>query len=154
MTEKEIPMPATSQPAKYVHFSDKMTESLMNINKVIQDNKATLDSIQDMAVELTRAIRSLEMAAIKYIKMADKVLDTIVPILKGLPIVGKEVIEFATDAQALAEKIVKTCEMAEKVLPGVEAGLTSADMVKLKASTGDVQQLTKSLQALMPATAK
>jgi hypothetical protein len=67
MAEKEMHMPATSQPVKYVHFSDKMTE---------------------------------------------------------------------------------------KVLPGVEAGLTSADMVKLKASTGDVQKLTKFLQALLPATAK
>jgi hypothetical protein len=147
-------MPTNAQSTIYVHFSDKMTESLMNINKVIQDNKATLDSIQDMAVELTRAIRSMESAAIKYIRMADKVLETIVPLLKGLPIVGKEVLEFATAAQALAEKIVSACEMAKKVLPGVEAGLTTADMVKLKTSTGDVQQLTRSLQALMPASSK
>ena len=147
-------MPAQALPAKYVHFSDKMTESLMNINKVIQDNRSTLDSIQDMAVELTRAIRSLEAAAIKYVKMADQVLETLVPFLKGLPIVGKEVMEFATEAQAMAKKITTACEMAEKVLPGVEAGLTTADMNKLKASTGDVQQLTKSLQGLIPATAK
>jgi hypothetical protein len=143
-----------AQPATYVHFSDKMTESLMNINKVVQDNKSTLDSIQDMAVELTRAISSLEAAAFKYVKMADQVLETIVPLLKGLPIVGKEVLEFATDAQAMAQKIVTACEMAEKVLPGVEAGLTTADMIKLKTSTGDVQQLTQSLQALIPATSK
>ena len=141
-------MPAL-QAARYVHFSDKMTESLMNINKVVQDNRKTLDSIQDMAVELTRAIRSLEAVAIKYVKMADKILDTIVPILKGLPIVGKEVLEFAADAQALANKIVTACELAEKVLPGVEAGLTTADMNKLQSSTGQVQQLTNSLQSLM-----
>jgi hypothetical protein len=131
-----------------------MTESLMNINKVVQDNRKTLDSIQDMAVELTRAIRSLEAVAIKYVKMADKILDTIVPILKGLPIVGKEVLEFAADAQALANKIVTACELAEKVLPGVEAGLTTADMNKLQSSTGQVQQLTNSLQSLMAAGKK
>ncbi|KAF0107913.1 MAG: hypothetical protein FD146_1211 [Anaerolineaceae bacterium] len=148
-------MPATAQApaAKYVHFSDKMTESLMNINKVVQENKKTLDSIQDMAVELTRAIRSLEAVAIKYVKMADKALSAILPILKNLPIVGKDVLEFASDAQALAKKIVTACELAEKVLPGVEAGLTTADMNKLQASTGQVQQLTKSLQGLIPATA-
>ncbi len=145
-------MPAAAQPAKYVHFSDKMTESLMNINKVIQDNKATLDSIQDMAVELTRAIRSLEAAAIKYIKMADDILENIVPIMKSLPIVPDKITDIAEDALAFAKKIAAACEMAEKVLPGVEAGLTTADMVKLKTSTGDVQKLTKSLQALMPAT--
>jgi len=146
-------MPAL-QAARYIHFSDKMTESLMNINKVVQDNRKTLDSIQDMAVELTRAIRSLEAVAIKYVKMADKILDTIVPILKGLPIVGKEVLEFAADAQALANKIVTACELAEKVLPGVEAGLTTADMNKLQSSTGQVQQLTNSLQGLMAAGKK
>ncbi len=138
----------------YVHFSDKMTQSLMNINKVIQDNRSTLDSIQDMSVELTRAIQSMEAAAIKYVKMVDKVLDTIVPILKGLPFVGKEVLGFAAEAQELANKLVAACEMAEKVLPGVEAGLTNADMARLQSSTGDVKRLTASLQGLMPATAR
>jgi hypothetical protein len=148
-----MPVTAQAPAAKYVHFSDRMTESLMNINKVVQENKTTLDSIQDMAVELTRAIRALEAAAIKYIKMADKVLETIVPVLKNLPIVGKEVLEFASEAQALAKKIVTACELAERVLPGVEAGLTTADMNKLQTSTGQVQLLTKSLQGLIPAAA-
>jgi hypothetical protein len=143
-------MPATAQPVKYVHFSEKMTETLMNINKVIQDNKSTLDSIQDMAVELTRAIRSLELVAIKYIKMADDILENIVPIMKKLPIVPDKITDFAEDALVLAKKIVTACEMAEKVLPGVEAGLTTADMVKLKTSTSDVQKLTQSLQSLIP----
>lgn len=145
---------ATAKPVKYVHFSDRMTESLMNINRTIQDNKKTLDSIQDMAVELTRAIRSLETVAIKYVRMADKVLSTVVPLISKLPIVGKEVLEFANDAQALAKKIVTSCELAEKVLPGVEAGLTTADMNKLQSSTGQVQQLTNSLQGLLAAGKK
>lgn len=147
-------MPSTPAPAKYVHFSDRMTESLMNINKVIQDNKSTLDSIQDMAVELTRAIRALETAAVKYIRMADQFLESALPIIKGIPFLSNnKVLDFATEAQGMARKILTACEMAEKVLPGVEAGLTTADMVKLKSSTGDVQKLTKSLQGLMPATA-
>lgn len=144
-------MSPTTQSTTYVHFSDRITESLMNINKVVQENKKTLDAIQDMAVELTRAIRSLEAVAVKYVRMADRVLETIVPLLKNLPIVGKEVLGFAAEAQALAKKILTACELAERVLPGVEAGLTTADMNKLQASTGQVQQLTKSLQGLIPA---
>jgi hypothetical protein len=70
-----------------------MTEELMNINRVIQDNKKTLDSIQEMASEL-----------------------------------------------------------ADKALPGVEAGLTTADMTKLHPSTGEVQKLTRTLQDLLTAT--
>ena len=84
--------PKGKAPAgQYVHFSDKMTESLMNINRVIEDNKSTLDSIQDMAVELTRAIRSLQAAVMKYVGMADDILATIVPIIEGLPIVPDKV---------------------------------------------------------------
>ncbi len=140
-------MPAQS----YVHFSDKMTESLMNINKVINDNKSTLDSIQDMAVELTRAIRSLQAVVMKYVDLADDILGTIVPLMEGLPIVPDKVKGFAKDALALSKKINEACQMAEKVLPGVETGLTTADMSKLQASTGQVASLTKSLQAILPA---
>jgi hypothetical protein len=149
--KKEISMPAAVQPAKYVHFSDRMTESLMNINKVVQDNKKTLDSIQDMAIELTRAIRALETAAIKYIRMADEVLASALPIIKTVPFLSNnKILSFITDAQAMAKKILTACDLAEKVLPGVEAGLTTADMNKLQASTSEVQKLTKSLQGLMP----
>ena len=43
---------AKKSSKNYVHFSDKMTEALQNINNVIVDNRSTLDSIQDMAGEL------------------------------------------------------------------------------------------------------
>jgi hypothetical protein len=147
---KPTPMPAQ----KYVHFSDKMTESLMNINKVINDNRSTLDSIQDMAVELTRAIRSLQAVVMKYVSMADHILDTIVPIMEGLPIVPDKIKEFAKDALALSQKITAASELATRVLPGVEAGLKTADMGKLQASTGQVASLTKALQAMVPAGGK
>jgi len=147
---KPTPMPAQ----KYVHFSDKMTESLMNINKVINDNRSTLDSIQDMAVELTRAIRSLQAVVMKCVGMADHILDTIVPIMEGLPIVLDKIKEFAKDALALSQKITAASELATSVLPGLEAGLTTADMGKLQASTGQVASLTKALQAMVPASGK
>lgn len=145
---------AGQRAAAYVHFSDKMTESLMNINRVIQENKSTLDSIQDMAIELTRAIRSLQAVAMKYVGLADNILTTVVPLIENLPIVPARVKEFAKDALDLAKKINAASELAEKVLPGVEAGLTSADMGKLQASTGEVARLTSALQAMLPAGAK
>ncbi len=143
-----------AETKKYVHFSDKMTESLMNINKVIQENKSTLDSVQDMAVELTRAIRSLETVAVRYIKIIDSILDAALPVMKTVPIFGEKVLNFVTEAQALSDKLMATCQLAETVLPNVEAGLSSADMTQLKSSTGDVQKLTKSFQLLIPAATK
>ena len=77
----------------YVHFSDKMTDALMNINKVIVDNRSTLDSIQDMAVELTRSVQTLEKASVKYIRMVDGVLENLLPIIKNIPLVPKGIVE-------------------------------------------------------------
>jgi hypothetical protein len=91
---------------------------------------------------------------IKYVGMADHILDTIVPIMEGLPLVPDKIKEFAKDALALSQKITAASELAARVLPGVEAGLTTADMGKLQASTGQVASLTKALQAMLPAGGK
>ncbi len=140
-----------ASPAGYVHFSDRMTGALENIGKVIDENKSTLDSIQDMAVELTRTVRTLRAVVMKYVDMADNVLETIVPIMENLPIVPASVKEFAKDALALSKKISAASELAEKVLPGVEASLTKADISGLQTSTGDVAKLTKALSEILPA---
>jgi hypothetical protein len=133
----------------YVHFSDKMTEALQNINKVIVDNRSTLDSIQDMAVELTRSVQVLEKAAVKYIRMVDGVLEQAIPVMKNIPLVPKKILALAVKIEATTTKFLAACELAEKVLPGVEEGLTTANMTKLQASTVDVQRLTTSLQSLV-----
>jgi len=141
---------AVAKPAagNYVHFSDKMTSALMNINDVIEDNKGTLDSIQDMALQLTRTVIVLRTVVMKYVGMVDNILETAVPIMEKLPIFPENVKEFARDALALAKKISTASEMAEKVLPGVEASLMTADVTKLQTSSGDVANLTKALQEI------
>jgi len=141
---------AAAKPAagNYVHFSDKMTSALMNINDVIEDNKGTLDSIQDMALQLTRTVIVLRTVVMKYVGMVDNILETAVPIMEKLPIFPENVKEFARDALALAKKISTASEMAEKVLPGVEASLMTADVSRLQTSSGDVANLTKALQEI------
>jgi hypothetical protein len=133
----------------YVHFSDKMTEALQNINEVIVDNRSTLDSIQDMAVELTRSVQVLEKAAVKYISMVDGILEQVIPIMKNIPLVPKKLLALFVKIEATTTKFMAACELAEKVLPGVEEGLTTANMTKLQESTGDVQRLTTTLQSLV-----
>ena len=140
--------------AQYVHFSDKMTGALMNINKVIDENKDTLDSIQDMAVQLTRTVRLLRAVVMKYVDAVNNILETIVPIMEKFPIFPDKMEAFARDALELTEKISKASDLAEKVLPGVEASLTTADISGLQASSGEVAQLTRALQDMMPVGTK
>lgn len=145
------PVPASkAADSDYVHFSDKMTGALMNINRVIDDNRGTLDSIQDMAVQLTRTVSALRIIIMRYVDMADNILETVVPIMDNLPIFPDSFKEFAKDALALSKKISAASEMAEKVLPGVERSLTTADIASLQNSTGDVAGLTRVLQDLLP----
>lgn len=151
------PVPARKPVAKkptssggYVHFSDKMTGALMNINNVIEENKGTLDSIQDMAVELTRTIQMLRVVVMKYVDMADNILETIVPLMEKFPIFPDRMVDFAKDALELSKKISTASELAEKVLPGVERSLVSADVNGLQASKGDMAHLTRTLKDMLP----
>lgn len=143
--------PAAVKPSgEYVHFSDKISEALMNINDVIDENKDTLDSIQDMALQLTRTIRLLRGVVMKYVDAVDNMLETIVPLMDKFPVFPDKLEEFAKDALELTKKITKASEMAEKVLPGVETSLMTADVSRLQASSGEVSQLTRALQDMMP----
>jgi len=148
--------PAPSSPAaqatrgEYVHFSDKMTGALKNISDVIDDNRGTLDSIQDMAVQLTRTVISLRAVVMRYVDTADNVLDKVVPIMEKLPIVPDKVMDFAHDAREWAEKISEASDLVERVLPGVERSLTTADISGLQASAGEVANLTRALQNMIP----
>jgi len=145
-------LPSAAKPAtgEYVHFSDKMTGALRNINNVIEDNRGTLDSIQDMAVQLTRTIISLRLIIMKYVDTAENVLATLVPIMEKLPILPDKVMDFARDAQMWAKKISDASDLVEKVLPGVERSLTTADISGLQTSAGDVANLTRALQEMIP----
>ena len=134
----------------YVRFSDKLTASLEEVNRVIQENKATLDAIQDIALELARVAGVLEATASKYINMVNSVLETAVPILSNIPLVPEKTLKVVTELQDLAKDILQVCTTADKVINDVEDGLLNADVTKLKAHTGDLQKMTKALQKVLP----
>lgn len=138
-----------STTGEYIHFSDKMTGALQNISEVIDENRGTLDSIQDMALELIRTVQFLRTVVMRYVDMADDILRTVVPIIDRLPIVPDKIVKFAKEALELAEKITAASDMAQKVLPGVEESLRTADVSGLQASKGDMARLTRSLQDMI-----
>lgn len=139
------------QSGECVHFSDRLTGALKNINDVIDDNKGTLDSIQDMALELTRAISALRNVAIQYVQQVDQVLEIIAPIVNKMPIFPEKLKDFVNDALELSNKIIEASDIAKQVLPGVEKSLMTADIANLQSSTQDVTKLTRSLQKIIPA---
>ncbi|HMN12047.1 MAG TPA: hypothetical protein PKD55_06960 [Bellilinea sp.] len=133
---------------KYVHFSDKLTGALNNISNVIDDNKGTIDSIQDMAIQLTRTVQILQVVVMKYVDKADKILDVAGPLVDKFPVFPDGLRDFIKDAQNISNKIIQTSDLAAKVLPGVEKSLMAGDLEGLQATKSGMAQLTKSLQTI------
>ena len=138
----------------YVKFSDKLTESWEDVNRIIQENKATLDAIQETALELTKIAGALEAIATKYAKMVNSVLDTAVPVLKNIPLMSEKVLGVVTDIEEFAENILNICTKADRVIRDVEAGLTTADVSKLKGHVGELGNVTKTMRGIIPASAE
>jgi hypothetical protein len=90
---------------------------------------------------------AFEQAAVKYIRMIDGFLDSVVPLMQNIPLIPKNIVKLATDAQALAQQVLDFCTGAEKIIRDVQYSLTNADVTRLKAHTGDLQKLSKSLQS-------
>jgi hypothetical protein len=136
----------------HVRFSDRLTASLEEVSNIIEENKTTLDAIQDIALEVTRTARVLGTAAARYARMVDSVLDTAVPILSNIPLVNQRTLDLIIDLQELANNILEVCTAADKVIPDLEEGLLNADVVKLQAHTGDLEKMTVALQRVLPAS--
>lgn len=138
----------SSAVASYVHFSDKLTAGLNDITRVIQENKQTLDTIQEVGIDLTNAVATLSSAAIKYVRMIDQFLDTVVPIIEKVPFLDAKIINAAKSAQNLAQSILDNSTNAQKVAEDVRTSLAAADVSRLQRYSGDLRNLAKTLQSV------
>jgi hypothetical protein len=124
---------------QYTPFSRKLTSSIDQISKTIQENAKVLDMIQEVALELTTSISTLHTLTVKYASIANAILDGLLPILRGLPIVPKKVMEMLVNLESVTQTI-----------NDVKIGLTTGDVTKLQGLNDELQALTKNLGAILP----
>ncbi len=139
-----------SKPAGYVKFSDKLTMSLDDIAKMIQEHKVMIDSIQEVALELTNSIGTLHGLTLKYAGIANNILDTLLPIAKSLPIIPKNVTALLVNLEAITQKIIDNQATTSKTISDVQSGLRTGDVNKIKGHAGELQSLTKSITNMLP----
>jgi hypothetical protein len=139
-----------AQPVAYTRFSDKLTGSLDQIEKMVDDNAKMIDAIQEVALELTNSIGSLHTLTVKYAGIANGILDALLPIVKSLPIIPKNVTDMLVNLEAITQKIIDGQASTGKTITDVQTGLRTGDVTKLQAHTTDLQNLTKSLGAILP----
>jgi hypothetical protein len=141
---------ATAKPVSYVKFSDKLTDSFNDIGRMIQDHKNMIDAIQEIALELTNSIGSLHTLTVKYAGIANNILDGLLPIAKGLPIIPKNILQLLINLEAITQKIIDNQAATSKTITEVQSGLKTGDVNKIKGHAGALQNVTRTLTSILP----
>ena len=139
-----------SGAVSYVKFSDKLTASINDISKIIEQHKEMIDSIQEVALELTSSIGSLHVLTVKYARTANQILDVLLPIVKNLPIIPANVKQMLVKLESITQKIIDNETTTTKTITEVQSGLKTGDVNKLKAHAGQMQSLTRTISAIIP----
>jgi hypothetical protein len=134
----------------YVKFSDKLTDSLNDISRMIQEHKDMIDAIQEVALELTNSIGSLHTLTVKYAGIANSILDVLLPIVKNLPIIPKNVIDMLVNLESMTQKIIDNQASIAKTITDVQGGLRSGDVSKIKGHAGELQAVTRTITGILP----
>jgi hypothetical protein len=150
-------MPVTGKPVStvaksvsYVKFSDKLTMSLTDITRMIEEHKTMIDSIQEVALELTTSIGTLHTLTVKYAGIANNILDALLPVVNSLPIIPQGVKTLLTNLEAITQKIIDTNASTSRTITDVQSGLRTGDVNKIKGHAVQLQELTKSLTSILP----
>ncbi|MEP0805144.1 MAG: hypothetical protein HRF47_06625 [Chloroflexota bacterium] len=144
-----IPNRPAARP-EMVRFSDKLTDSLNDITKMINEHKVMIDTIQDVALELTNSIGTLHTLTVKYASIANNILDGLLPIVKNLPIVPKKIIDLLVNLESVTQKIIDTNAQTARTISDVQSGLQTGDVNKIKGHASQLQSLTNALRSILP----
>jgi methyl-accepting chemotaxis protein len=140
----------SAKPTSYVKFSDKLSASIDDIQKIIESHKQMIDSIQEIALELTSSIGTLHTLTVKYARTANQILDALLPIVKNLPLIPKNVTQMLVNLEAITQKIINNEAATSKTITDVRGGLQTGDVNKLKAHAGQLQNVTKTITSIIP----
>ena len=143
-------MPAAAKSVSYVRFSDKLSVSLNDITRMIQEHKLMIDSIQEVAIELTNSIATLHTLTVKYAGIANSILDNLLPIVRGLPIIPKNVTAMLVNLESVTQKIIDNQVTTAKTIADVQAGLRTGDVNRIQGHAGELQKVTKTITAILP----
>ena len=141
-------MPADS--TSFVKFSDKLTGSINDITKIIEQNKEMIDSIQEVAIELTSSIGSLHALTVRYARIANQILDVLLPIVKNLPIIPKNVMDMLVSLESITQKIIDNEAATSKTITDVRSGLNTGDVNMIRGHADQLKAVTKTLTDMLP----
>jgi len=149
-TAKGATVTAKSSAGNYVKFSDQLTNSVQDIADIIEKHKTMIDSIQEVALELTTSIGSLHTLTVKYARTANQILDVLLPILKNLPLIPQNIMQMLVNLESITQKIIDNETTTAKTITDVQSGLKTGDVNKIQGHAGQLQAVTKTITAMLP----
>ena len=142
--------PAAKPKKDFVPFSDKLTKSLEDVSKIIEENKANLDTIQELGIELSQAVSVISASALKYANMVNSILDNVMPFIEKLPILPPKTQQFLKDLNSFADKFLASVQSAQQISGSVEKGLVAGDVKSLKNHSADLRKVVASFKTIIP----
>ena len=133
-----------------VRFSDQLTNSITDVAKIIEQHKGMIDSIQEIALELTTSIGTLHTLTVRYARTANQILDVLLPILRNLPLIPKNTMQMLVNLEVTTQKIIDNETSTTRTITDVSAGLRTGDVNKIKGHAGQLQAVTKTLTDMRP----
>ena len=134
-TQRKRPVrkaPVRKTPIKYTKFSDKLSDSLDDINRMIDENAKMIDTVQEVALGLTDAMEVLHTLTVKYAGIANSILDTLLPIIKKFPVIPDKIENMLIDLEEITQKIIDDSKKTSKTITDVSIGLKTGDVSKIK----------------------
>lgn len=141
---------ASAPKNNYVKFSDKLADSMNNIARMIQENRQMIDSIQEVALELTGVVDSLHTLTVKYARLANQILDLLLPVVQTLPLIPKSARDLLSDLERWTQRIIDNEVATARTIADVKSGLQNGDVGRLKSHTADLRAMSKTLSQLVP----
>jgi len=141
---------STVKTGEFVKFSDKLTDSLQDITKMINEHKVMIDSIQDVGIQLTGALGTLHTLTVKYAGIVNGVLDILLPLLKRFPLVPPQLLDLATKMERLTQEIIDSSAKTSKTIIDVNSGLKEGDVNRLRQYSGELKDVTNTLTSILP----
>lgn len=140
----------TNESGEYTKFSDKLTDSLDDITRMLNEHKAMIDAIQDVGIQLTSSFGSLHKVTVKYAGIVNGALDLMLPWLKKLPLVPPRFVEVGTALERITQKIIDSSVETAKAITDVNTGLKTGDVQRLQGHSSELKKVTQLLSAIVP----
>ena len=113
----------------------------------LRDNKEAIDHIQDISIDLTRLVNTMQAYGFKNIEKLHEALQSARPFLEKLPFVGDRLSDFdPSNYQWISSALVEKTEEIEALIGDVEQALIKADAKKLKKYSQDLSDLIHSVR--------